>query len=131
MLNWLPYVVYFICVLIGISSLRMFWMGGTLTLLSGFLALGGAIWAAWYVVTLPRRPHLSAAFKDLALSSISGCVIALGWIQRLVLRSEHGPALDSFEFGVLIFLLCFLVFMAVLWLMIQRSQYFRKHADRM
>ncbi|AZI41512.1 hypothetical protein EHF33_01025 [Deinococcus psychrotolerans] len=130
MLNWLPYVVYFICVLTGLSSLRMFWMGGTPTLLSGFLALGGAIWAAWYVATVSKRPHLSAAFKDLAFSSVCGSVSALGWMQRLVLRSEHGPALDSFESGVFIFLLCFLVFMAVSWLVIHRAQDFKSRAGR-
>ncbi|TSA86820.1 hypothetical protein FNU79_06440 [Deinococcus detaillensis] len=116
--------------LTALLSLRMFWEGGLLTIISSLAALGGAIWAAWYVATLSKQPQLPSAFKDLAFSFIWGGVIALGWIQRLVLRSEHGPALDSFESGVLIFLLCFLVFMAVSWLMIHRSQYFKSRAGR-
>ncbi|WP_420596963.1 hypothetical protein [Deinococcus sp.] len=119
MLAWLVYPLYLICLLTGVLALQMFWTGGTLTVISGVLALGGAIWAAWYTATLPRRQRLWPAWiSDFILISLWVMVVGLAFFQRLVLRYEHGPALDSFDVGMMALMPLLLLVMAAAWWMV-------------
>ena len=119
MWSWARYPLYLNCLLTAVLALQMFRAGGTLTLLSGFLALSGAIWAAWYVATLPRRQRLWPAWiSDFILISLWVMVVGLAFFQRLVLRYEHGPALDSFDVGMMALMPLLLLVMAAAWWMV-------------
>ena len=121
MWSWARYPLYLNCLLTGVLALQMFWEGGTLTVLSGVLALAGAIWAAWYVATLPRRQHIPEEFRDLIAIPLWVMVGGLSSFQRLALRYEHGPGLDNFDFGMLALMPLLVLGLAVIWWLVARK----------